>query len=307
MLPYILKRLSGLIPVAIGVLIIVAMMIHLVPGDPVDTILGDYASVEDKAQLRSALGLDQPAWQQIVDYLGQVMRGNFGQSLVYSRPVLDMILERLPATAELAITSLVVAILIAIPLGLISAWRQGSWLDLTAMGFAVSGVAIPNFWLGPVLVLVFALELGWLPVSERDGLLSYVLPSLTMGTALAAALSRMTRNSMLDTAQEDFVRTARAKGCSEFKVIFVHVFRNASLPLVTVIGLQFGVLLTGAVITEKIFDWPGLGSLLIEGIQARDYPIIQGCVLFFASSYLIVNLLTDLIYAFVDPRIKLEG
>ncbi|MFW7377917.1 MAG: ABC transporter permease [Oligoflexus sp.] len=307
MLIYIIKRLSGLIPVAIGVLIIVATMIHVVPGDPVDTILGDYASNEDKEQLRTALGLDQPAWQQVFSYFANVISGNFGTSLVYSRPVLEMILERLPATIELAITSLIVALFIAIPLGLISAWRQGTWLDLTAMGFAVSGVAIPNFWLGPLLVLVFSLELGWLPVSEREGFLSYILPSITMGTALAAALSRMTRNSILDTVQEDFVRTARAKGCSELKVMFVHVFRNASLPLVTVVGLQFGVLLTGAVITEKIFDWPGLGSLLIEGIQARDYPIIQGCVLFFASSYLLVNLVTDLVYAFVDPRIKLEG
>lgn len=307
MLVFILKRLAGLIPVALGVLLIVATMIHFVPGDPVDTILGDYASAEDKAQLRTSLGLDQAPWKQTLSYLTQVAKGSLGVSLVYSRPVLDMIVERLPATIELAVTSLIVAILIALPLGLISAWRQGSLLDMTAMGFAVSGVAIPNFWLGPMLVLIFSLELGWLPVSERDGLLSYILPSLTMGTSLAAALSRMTRNSILDTAQEDFVRTARAKGCSEFKVMFVHIFRNASLPLVTVLGLQFGVLLTGAVITEKIFDWPGLGSLLIEGIQTRDYPVIQGCVLLFASSYLIVNFLTDIIYSVIDPRIKLES
>lgn len=307
MLEYAIKRIATLIPVALGVLIVVGTMVHFVPGDPVDTILGQYATAEDKAELREALGLDQPAWQQTFDYLGQVLVGDLGDSLVYRRPVKAMILERLPATIELAITSLIVAVLIAIPLGLLSAWRQGSWLDLTAMSFAVTGVAIPNFWLGPLLVLAFSLELNWFPVSERGGPLSYVLPSITMGTALAAALSRMTRNSVLDTFQEDFVRTARAKGIHESRVIMSHVFRNAALPLVTIIGLQFGVLLTGAVITEKIFDWPGLGSLLIEGIHTRDYPVIQGCVLLFACSYLLVNFITDLVYALIDPRIKLES
>lgn len=306
MIFFTLKRLVSILPVAIGVIFIVATMTHLVPGDPVDVILGDYATIEDKTALRQKLGLDLPIIQRASQYLVSVFKGDLGTSLVYTRPVTDMIIERLPATVELAILSLIVAILIAIPLGLISAVKQNSMIDLTAMSFAISGVAIPNFWLGPMLVLFFSLYLGWLPVSERAGFLSYILPAVTMGTALAASLSRMTRNSVLDTSQEDFVRTAKAKGCSNSRVLWNHIFRNASLPLVTIVGLQFGVLLTGAVITEKIFDWPGLGSLLIESIQNRDYPLLQGCILFFSGSYLLVNFITDIVYAKIDPRIQLD-
>ncbi len=306
MFVYLLQRLLSIIPVALGVVIVVSTMTHFVPGDPTDMILGDYATLEDKQALREELGLDKPPLTQTLSYLSKVFRGDLGESLVYSDPVVDMILQRIPATVELAIVSLLVAILIALPLGFISAYKKDTGWDLTAMTFAVAGVAIPNFWLGPLLVLLFSLNLGILPVSERGDWTTYVLPAITMGTALAAALSRMTRNSILDTYQEDYVRTARAKGCSEKAVLQRHVFRNAALPLVTVVGLQFGVLLTGAVITEKIFDWPGLGSLLVEGIQTRDYPVIQGCVLIFASSYLIVNIMTDIIYAMIDPRIKLH-
>lgn len=306
MFAFVLSRIFGLLPVALGVLLVVATMIHIVPGDPVDAILGDYATAEDKQQLRESLGLNEPASIQTLHYIQGVFRGDLGRSLVYNQDVSTMILERLPATLELAIWSLLVAILIAIPLGSLSAIFKDTWIDISAMSFAVSGVALPNFWLGPLLVLLFSLELAWLPVSEKTDWTSYILPALTMGTALAAALSRITRNSILDTIQEDFVRTARAKGCSESKVLVFHVFRNASLPLITVLGLQFGALLTGAVITEKIFDWPGIGSLLIQGIQTRDYPVIQACVLLFACSYLLVNFVTDIIYALVDPRIKLS-
>ncbi|SME87898.1 ABC transporter permease [Pseudobacteriovorax antillogorgiicola] len=306
MLAYSIKRILSLIPVTLGVVIIISVMTHLVPGDPVDAILGDYATQEDKDALRSKLGLDQPIPQQISGYIGKLLQGDLGTSHIYSRPVADMITERLPATVELALSSLLVALLIAIPAGTISAMRKGTLTDLTAMSFAIAGVAMPNFWLGPLLVLLFSVELGWLPVSEKSDWSSYILPSLTMGTALAAALSRITRNSLLDTLGEDFVRTARAKGCSNKQTLVNHVFRNASLPLVTVVGLQFGVLLTGAVITEKIFDWPGVGSLLLEGIQTRDYPIIQGCVLIFSSSYLFVNFATDILYGLVDPRISLR-
>jgi peptide/nickel transport system permease protein len=298
------KRLLSLIPVGLGVMMIVTLMIHLVPGDPVDAMLGDYATHEDKEAMRHALGLDLPVGQQVVRYTKSVMTGDFGASLIYKRQVSDLLMERIPATIELAFCALAVALLIAIPLCVISAVKAGSPLDFAAMSFAVSGVAIPTFWLGPLLILLFAVNLGWLPVSERSGWTSYILPALSMGTALAAALSRMTRNSMLDTLREDFVRTARAKGCTEFSVIMNHAFRNASLPLVTVIGLQFGVLLTGAIVTERIFDWPGLGSLLIEAINNRDYPLIKGCVLLFSFSYLLVNLLTDLTYSWVDPRIR---
>ncbi len=306
MLSFILKRLGSLIPVSLGVLLIVVGMIHFVPGDPVDIILGDMATAEDKATLRKELGLDQPILQQTANYVSHAVRGDLGQSLVYQKSVNDLIMERLPATMRLAVASLIVALLIAVPLGIIAAIFSGTKLDFAAMSFAVSGVAIPTFWLGPLLILIFSVQLGWLPVSEMGNWKSFILPALTMGTPLAAALSRITRNSMLDTLKEDFVRTARAKGCHEPRVILKHTFRNASLPLVTVVGLQFGVLMAGAIITEKVFDWPGLGSLLVEGINTRDYPVVQGCVLFFSGSYLIVNLLTDLTYSLVDPRIRLS-
>lgn len=304
---YLLKRIGSLIPVCLGVLIIVVSMIHFVPGDPIDVILGDYATLEDKNNLRAGLGLDRPLVEQVGHYIKGVATGDLGQSLIYKKPVTQLIRERLPATVRLAIAAILVALMISIPLGVIAAVKAGTATDLFAMSFAVSGVAIPTFWLGPLLILLFSVELQWLPVSEMSDWRSFILPSLAMGTALAAALSRMTRNSMLDVMKEDFVRTARAKGCSEFSVIMNHSFRNASLPLVTVIGLQFGVLLTGAIITEKIFDWPGLGSLMIEAISTRDYPVIQGCLLFFSASYLIVNLLTDITYSLVDPRIRLSA
>lgn len=306
MLVYFLKRLLTLIPVCLGVLILIASLTRLVPGDPAEAILGDYASEADKQKLRAELNLDGPLHQQISDYLKAVATGDLGKSFVYSEPVADMIIARLPATIELALVSLLVALLIALPAGLISAYYEGSLTDFTAMSLAIAGVAIPNFWLGPVLVLFFSIYLGWLPVSERGDWSSYVLPAITMGTALSAALSRITRNAMLDTLSEDFIRTAYAKGCSQIRVVLNHAFRNASLPLVTVVGLQFGVLLTGAIITEKIFDWPGVGTLLLEGIHTRDYAIIQGCVLIFSASYLIVNLLTDVLYGLIDPRIRVR-
>ncbi|MES2744119.1 MAG: ABC transporter permease [Bdellovibrionota bacterium] len=306
MFGFILKRLGSLIPVSLGVLLIVVGMIHFVPGDPVDIILGDMATAEDKLALRHELGLDQPLFQQTATYVSHAVRGDLGQSLVYQKSVNELIMQRLPATMRLAVASLIVALLISVPLGILAAVFQGTKIDFAAMSFAVSGVAVPTFWLGPLLILLFSVELGWLPVSEMGDWKSFILPAFTMGTPLAAALSRITRNSMLDTLKEDFVRTARAKGCSESRVILKHTFRNASLPLVTVVGLQFGVLMAGAIITEKVFDWPGLGSLLVEGINTRDYPVVQGCVLFFSMSYLIVNLLTDITYSLVDPRIRLS-
>lgn len=304
MLTYLARRLFAAIPVGLGVVAIVSLLILTVPGDPVDTMLGPYATSEEKEELRQDLGLDAPPHMQIVNYYKMILSGTLGKSLIYRRPVESLIAERVQATVELAVVSLLVAVALSLPLGILSALRAGKSLDLFAMGFALAGVAIPNFWLGPMLILLFSLELGWLPVSERGDWTTYILPSITMGTALAAVLSRMTRNSMLDNMQEDYTRTARAKGNSEWVVIGKHVLRNASLPLVTIVGLQFGVLLTGAIITERIFDWPGLGSLILDGINNRDYPLVQGCVLVFSVSYLVVNLLTDMAYAFVDPRIK---
>ena len=304
MLQFFIRRVFSLIPVGLGVIAVVSALIYLVPGDPVDIMLGPYATELEKSHLRQALGLDQPAFHRLIEYYGQILQGDLGDSFIYQKPVLDLIAERIWPTVELAIISLCVALAISLPLGIISALKAGGPIDLAAMGFALLGVALPNFWLGPMLVLLFSVELGWLPVSERLGWSSYVLPAITLGTALAAVLSRMTRNSVLDNLAEDYVRTARAKGSKNFRVIGKHVLRNAALPLVTIVGLQFGVLLTGAIITERIFDWPGLGSLILEGINNRDYPVVQGCVLMFSASYLLVNLFTDLAYAVVDPRIK---
>lgn len=304
MAAFILRRLFALIPVGLGVVAVVSLLILTVPGDPADTILGPYATLEEKVALKKQLGLDQPVPVQVLNYYKQIFNGSLGTSLIYRKPVTELISQRIQPTVELALVSLIVAILMSIPLGILSAIRQGKPVDYMAMGFALAGVAIPNFWLGPMLILLFSVELAWLPVSERSNWTSYILPALTLGTALAAALSRMTRNSMLDNMKEDYVRTARAKGNTERIVIGKHVLRNASLPLVTIVGLQFGVLLTGAIITEQIFDWPGLGTLILDGINNRDYPLVQGCVLVFSGSYLIVNLLTDVSYAIVDPRIK---
>lgn len=304
MLSFILRRLLALIPVGLGVVAIVSLLILAVPGDPADTILGPYATLEEKTALKKDLGLDLPVYSQVGNYYKQISQGSLGTSLIYRKPVTSLIAERIQPTVELALISLIVAILISLPLGILSAIKQGHIIDYSAMGFALAGVAIPNFWLGPMLILLFSVELAWLPVSERGSWSSYVLPALTLGTALAAALSRMTRNSVLDNMKEDYVRTARAKGNVERIVIGKHVLRNAALPMVTVVGLQFGVLLTGAIITERIFDWPGLGSLILDGINNRDYPLVQGCVLTFSASYLLVNLLTDVTYAIVDPRIK---
>lgn len=304
MLTFVLRRLLALIPVGIGVVAIVSALIHVVPGDPADQILGPYATAEEKAALKHDLGIDQPFVQELGSYYGKILRGDLGTSLIYRKPVTELIAVRVQPTLELACCAMLVALCVSLPLGIVSALKAGKPLDYAAMGFALTGIAIPTFWLGPMLVLLFSLKLGWLPVSERGALSSYVLPAATMGIALAAILSRMTRNSMLDNLKEDYVRTARAKGNRERVVILKHVLRNAALPLVTIVGLQFGVLLTGAIITERIFDWPGLGSLILDGINNRDYPVVQGCVLVFSFTYLMVNLLTDLSYALVDPRIK---
>ncbi len=304
MISFCIRRLAGLVPIGLGVVTLAALLAHVVPGDPADSILGAYATLEEKTALNKQLGLDQPVHIQILNYYKQVSRADLGQSLINQREVSELIAERFPATIELAIVSIIVAILIGVPLGILSAIFAGSLIDLGAMFIALIGVAMPNFWLGSMLILFFSIQLDWLPVSERAGWESYVLPSLTMGTALASVLSRMARNSMLDTLKEDYVRTARAKGVRESAVILKHVLKNAALPLVTIIGLQFSVILTGAVITEVIFDWPGIGSLVLEAVKTRDYPIIQGCLLIFSAIYLCVNLLTDIIYAWIDPRIK---
>jgi peptide/nickel transport system permease protein len=307
MLSYLVQRLAGALLVILGVVGIVFLLIHLIPGDPVEIMLGESAAAADREALRSSLGLDQPLATQFLDYLGNLLQLDLGTSIHQRRPVTGLLLERLPATGLLAAASLLVALLLALPLGILAAVRRDSGWDSGAMGFSMLGVSIPNFWLGPLLILVFSLWLGWFPVSGRNGMGSVVLPALTLGTGLAAVLSRMIRSSMLEVLGEDYIRTARAKGLPERRVVLHHALRNALLPVITLLGLQLGALLAGAVITETVFSWPGIGLLTIEAIQSRDYPVVQACVLLISLCYVVVNLLTDLAYAQVDPRIRLGG
>ncbi len=308
MLHYLLSRLFAASLVLLGVVCLVFFLIHLVPGDPVDMMLGEAARPADREALRQALGLDQPLLAQLGQYLAGLLRLDLGHSLHDQRAIADILAERIPATVELALAALLVALLIAVPLGILAAVRKGSLWDHLAMGFSLAGVSIPNFWMGPLLILVFSLWLGWFPVSGREGPASVVLPALTLGSAMAAILARMIRSTLLEVLHEDYVRTARAKGLSEFQVVVRHALRNALLPVITLLGLQLGTLLGGAVITETIFSWPGVGLLTIDAIHSRDYPVVQACVLLISVSYVVVNVLTDLVYAWADPRIRLgEG
>lgn len=306
MLRYLIRRVLLTIPVLIGVATLVFSLIHLVPGDPAQAMLGDGASPQDIAELRTSLGLDKPLLEQYVTFMRQAAVGDLGQSFRTGQPVTTMIAERLPATAELALAAMLVAILIALPLGVIAAVWRGTAADYGAMTFALAGVSIPNFWLGPVLAIVFAVELGWLPVSGRGTLAHLVLPAVSLGLALAAILARMTRASLLDELRELYVRAARARGVSRPAAIAGHALRNSLIPLLTIVALQFGAVLTGAVITETIFAWPGIGRLLIQSIGFRDYPMVQGCILLIAVTYVTVNLVTDMLYGVLDPRIRLE-
>lgn len=306
MLSYFFRRVLLAIPVLLGVATLVFSLIHLVPGDPAQAMMGDGASPQDVADLRTSLGLDRPLLTQYATFLRRATTGDLGRSFRTGQPVTTMIIERVPATAELALASMIVAILIAIPLGVIAAVRRGTIVDVGAMTFALAGVSIPNFWLGPLLAILFAVELGWLPVSGRGTLAHLVLPAFSLGLALAAILARMTRASLLDELNEIYVRAARARGVSRTASIARHALRNSMVPLLTIIALQFGAVLTGAVITETIFAWPGIGRLLIQSIGFRDYPMVQGCILLIAVTYVTVNLATDLLYGVLDPRIRFE-
>lgn len=300
----IFSRISSAVLVVFGVCTLVFLLIHLVPGDPVEAMLGESARPADRQALRAALGLDRPLAEQYLQYLGDLAHLDFGQSFQFRRPVADLLSERIPPTLELAGAALALALVLAVPLGVVSARNRGKALDSGAMAFSLLGISIPNFWLGPLLILVFSLWLGWTPVSGRDGLMSLILPAVTLGTGLAAVLARMVRSSVLEVLGEDYVRTARAKGLSETAVMWRHALRNAWLPVLTLVGLQLGGLLGGAVITETVFAWPGVGSLLVEAIQNRDYPVVQASVLLVSLTYVFVNTLTDLVYAWVDPRIR---
>ena len=301
---FLVTRILSAMVALLGVICLVFLLIHLIPGDPVEVMLGESAQPTDKETLRHALGLDLPLHQQWWNYFKGLLHLDLGTSLFSGRAIVDLLIERIPATLYLSLVSLIVAIGLALPLGLVAAVRQHTPLDYGAMGFALFGMSIPNFWMGPLLILIGALWLGWFPVSGREGWNAVVLPALTLGTAMAAILARMIRSSVLEVLGEDFMRTARAKGLSSTRAVLYHALPNALLPILTLLGLQLGGLLGGAVITETVFAWPGLGLLMIEAIQQRDYPVVQAAVLCISMTYIVVNLLTDLLYAWLDPRIQ---
>jgi len=306
MVHFLSRRLLLTIPVLLGVATLVFSLIHLVPGDPVQAMLGDSASPSDIADLRGRLGLNRPLYVQYGSFLKGLAKGDLGVSLRTNQPVSAAIAERLPATVELATAAMIVAVLFAIPLGILAAVRAGTHVDHVATTLALVGISMPNFWLGPLLAIVFSVTLGWLPVAGRGTLAHLVLPAITLGAPLSAVLARMTRASVLEELRELYVLAARARGVSKARAVLRHAFRNSLIPIVTVLGLQVGAVLTGAVITETIFAWPGVGRLLIQSISFRDYPMVQGCILLIAITYVSMNLLTDVVYGLLDPRIRYE-
>jgi ABC-type dipeptide/oligopeptide/nickel transport system permease component len=303
---FIVRRLAWTLPVVWIVVTLVFSLIHMVPGDPVAQMLGDSAAVTQVQQMRHDLGLDRPFLEQYRLYMTGLLKGDLGKSYRFQRPVTESIIQRYPATIELAVSATFFSILLAVPFGILSALRKGRGPDRMVGFITLMGMSLPNFALGPLLILLFSIILGLLPVSGRGGWDHLILPAVTLGGALAAITTRMVRGSMLEEIHQDYVRTARAKGLSEKVVVFRHAFRNGLIPVITILGLQMGVLLAGAVITEKIFSWPGLGSLTIEAIYARDYPLVQGCILTIAVTYILVNLATDILYSVVDPRIRYD-
>jgi len=300
----ILKRLALLVPVLWLVVSLIFFLIHLVPGDPVEQMLGEGASVADIAALRHAYGLDVPLGTQYVRYWSGVLHGNLGHSIRLNIPVTQLILSRYPYTLELAVPAILLAILLSFPAGIASARHRGRWQDRWLGVTSLFGVSFPTFTLGPILILIFGIALGWLPVSGTGSWKNFILPTITLGTALAAILTRMVRTSMLEELNQDYIRTARAKGLSERAIVYRHALPNAMIPLLTVVGLQFGALLAGTIVTETIFSWPGLGRLTISAISNRDYPLVQGCILAIGTTYILINLLTDALYALVNPRIR---
>jgi len=323
----VLRRIGFLVLVVWTVVSLVTLLIELVPGDPAIAVLGQDAPPEQLAQFRARHGLDRPAFffgfpqdkngqrhfhwyglnNRYDDYWIAILHGDLGTSFRSDKPVVDLILERYPATIELAIAAMLIAVCIAIPLGVIAGKNRGTWIDNTLSVVALVGISLPSFVIGPMLVFVFAVKLGWLAPSGRFDWSDIILPAFTLGAALSAILTRMMRSSVIEELGEGYVRTARAKGLSERTVVYKHVLKNGLIPVVTVLGLQLGVLLAGAIITEKIFGWPGLGLLLVEdGIAHRDYSVVQGCVLAISTTYILANTLTDMIYRWLDPRIRVS-
>ena len=301
---YFLTRILYTLPVVWLVVSLVFLLIHLVPGDPILQMLGEAVPAADLQAARHAYGLDLPLSQQYLNYWKGVVHGNLGLSLRYNQSVSTLLLQRYPYTLKLTLAALLVAVLLSIPAGVRSARRRNEWDDRTISVVSLFGLSFPNFALGPILILLFSIKMGWLPVSGSGSFANLVLPAITMGSALAAILTRMVRTSMLEEMNQDYVRTARAKGLSEGAVVYRHALRNAMIPVITVLGLQFGALLAGAIVTEKIFSWPGIGRLTIDAISNRDYYVVQGCILAIGLTYVAVNFMTDLVYSILNPRIR---
>src|SRR6185437_7478140 len=304
MLRYISTRLLCTIPVIWLVVSVVFMLIHLVPGDPIQQMLGEGASAADLQAARHAYGLDVPIGKQYVNYWKGVLHGDLGRSLRFDQPVSKLVLQRYPQTMQLTIASMIVALLVSIPAGVRSARRRNRWDDRLLSFVSLWGLSFPNFALGPILILFFAIKLGQLPVSGSGSVAHLILPAVTMGASLAAILTRMVRTAMLEELAQDYIRTARAKGLSENVVVYKHALRNALVPVLTVIGLQFGALLAGAIVTETIFSWPGIGRLTIQAIGNRDYYLVQGAILMIGLTYVVVNFMTDFFYSLANPRIR---
>ncbi|RMF96167.1 MAG: ABC transporter permease [Candidatus Schekmanbacteria bacterium] len=300
MAKYLLRRILLAIPVVAGVTIIVFLVIHLVPGDPVQMMLGDNASKADIEELRQLLGLNKPLYIQFKDFILNLLQGNLGNSIITKRPVSELLAERFPATLLLSLCSIAVALLISLPLGIVSAWKKNTAIDEISRVLSLLGISIPNFWLGPMLIIIFYINLKIFSIT------GIILPAITLGTGMAALLTRMIRSTLIDVIEENYIITARSKGLTNLIVISKHALKNALLPVITILGLQFGALLSGAIIVETVFSWPGIGLLTIEAISRRDYPLVQGCILIIATSYVFVNLLTDILYGFFDPRIRYD-
>ena len=303
---FILSRLALLVPTLFGVLLVTFLLLYVAPGDPVQAMVGERADAETLARLRAELRLDDPLYLQFGHYVGGVLRGDLGTSYITRRPILRDLLERFPATLRLAGAAMLFAAVVGISVGIYGAWRPGSWTDRLATFAAYLGVSFPVYWVGLILILIFAVHLRWLPPSGSVSPIYLILPAITLGMRSVAFLSRMTRAAMQEVLQSDFIRTARAKGLSEGRVVLSHGFRNALLPVVTVLGLDFGSYLTGSILTETIFSWPGVGRYVLTAIDKRDLPAVQGSILFLSLVFVMVNLLTDLLYARVDPRVAYD-
>lgn len=303
---FLLRRLLLSIPVLFGVTTLTFFLIHFVPGDPVDIMLGEQANDVDRTELRRELGLDRPLHEQYLNFFENLFRLDLGKSLHSRRPVTEELAERIPATLELSFSSMLLALIVGLPLGTLAAAQRGSWLDRCVQIGVLIGLSTPSFWIGPLLILVFALTFDIFPVSERGGLEHLALPCITLAFGLCAVLIQMTRASLGNVIHEDYIQVARAKGLTTFQLYFKHALSNALIPIITIVGLQFGALLTGTVIVETIFDWPGVGTLLYQAIQQRNYPLIQGCVLLIAGTYVMVNFLTDIAYTLANPQLRMK-